>query len=73
MQGVVISRVEPMSPAFDAEVERGHVLLEINRHPVRSVEDYRRLTANAKAGDILALYIYKPESDSRALHTVKIE
>ena len=48
-------------------------LLEINRHPVRSVDDYRRLTANAKAGDILALYIYKPESDSRALHTVKIE
>ena len=73
MQGVVISRVEPMSPAFDADVERGHVLLEINRHPVRSVEDFRRLTANAKAGDILALYVYKPESDSRALHTVKIE
>ena len=73
MEGVIISRVEPMSPAFDAEVERGHVLLEINRHPVRSVEDYRRLTANAKVGDILALYVYKPESDSRALHTVKIE
>jgi len=73
MQGVVISRVEPMSPAFDADVERGHVLLEINRRPVHSVEDYRRLTANAKPGDILALYIYKPESDSRALHTVKIE
>ncbi len=73
MQGVIISRVEPMSPAFDAEIERGHVLLEINRHPVRSIEDYRRLTANAKTGDILALYIYKPESDSRALHTVKIE
>jgi serine protease Do len=73
MEGVVISRVEPMSPAFDADIERGHVLLEINRHPVRSVDDYRRLTASAKAGDILALYVYKPESDSRALHTVKIE
>jgi len=73
MQGVVISRVEPMSPAFDADVERGHVLLEINRHAVHSVDDFRRLTADAKAGDILALYVYKPESDSRALHTVKIE
>ena len=73
MEGVIISRVEPMSPAFDAEVERGHVLLEINRHAVRSVEDFRRLTANAKTGDVLALYVYKPESDSRALHTVKIE
>jgi serine protease Do len=73
MQGVVISRVEPMSPAFDAEVERGHVLLEINRHPVRSVDDYRRLTLSAKAGDILTLYVYKPENDTRALLTVKIE
>ena len=73
MEGVVISRVEPMSPAFDADLERGHVLLEINRHPVRSVDDYRRLTANAKMGDILALYIYMPESDQRQLHTIKIE
>jgi serine protease Do len=73
MQGVVISRVEPMSPAFDAEVERGHVLLEINRHPVRSVDDYRRLTGATRAGDILTLYVYKPESDTRALLTVKIE
>jgi serine protease Do len=73
MQGVVISRVEPMSPAFDSEVERGHVLLEIDRHPVRSVDDYRRLTGNTKAGDILTLYVYKPENDTRALLTVKIE
>ena len=63
MQGVVVSRVEPMSPAFDADIERGHVLLEINRQPVRSIDDYRRLTANARAGDILTLYVYKPESD----------
>jgi len=73
MQGVVISRVDPMSPAFDADIERGYVLLEINRHPVRSVDDYRRLTAGARSGDALTLYIYKPDIDQRTLHTVKIE
>ena len=31
-----MSRVDPMSPAFDADIERGHVLLEINRQPVRT-------------------------------------
>jgi serine protease Do len=72
-QGVVISRVEPMSPAFDADIERGHVLLEVNRHPVHSVDDFRRLTANARTGDILTLYLYQPEIEQRALHTVKIE
>ncbi len=72
-QGVIVSRVEPMSPAFDADIERGHVLLEINRQPVRSIDDYRRLTAAARVGDILTLYLYKPEIEQRALHTVKIE
>jgi serine protease Do len=70
--GVVISRVDPMSPAADADIQRGHVLLEINRQPVRSVEDYRRLIAAAHSGDVLTLYVYKPES-GRALHTVKID
>jgi serine protease Do len=70
--GVVVSRVDPMSPAADAEIQRGHVLLEINRQPIRSVEDYRRLTAAAHSGDVLTLYVYKPGS-GRALYTVKID
>ena len=72
-RGVIVSRVEPMSPAFDADIERGHVLLEINRQPVRNVDDYRRLTAAARPGDILTLYLYKPELEQRALQTVKID
>src|SRR3954468_9933414 len=73
MQGVIIARVEPMSPAFDADIERNFVLLEINRHPVRSIDEYRRLTADARSGDILTLYIFNPEVPSRTLHTVKID
>jgi serine protease Do len=71
-EGVVVSRVEPMSPAFDAEIERGHILLEINRQPVRTVEDFRRLTARASSGDVLTLYLFKPEA-GRALHTLKLD
>jgi S1-C subfamily serine protease len=62
-----------MSPAFDAEIETGHVLLEINRRPVRSYEDFRRLTANVRPGDVLALYLYKPDPPRRELHTVKVD
>ena len=42
LQGVVMWRVEPMSPAFDAEIERGAVILEINRRPVTSAAEYSR-------------------------------
>jgi serine protease Do len=72
-QGVVISRVEPMSPAFDADIERGNVLLEVNRHAIHSVDDFRRLTATARSGDILTLYLYEPEIEQRAVHTVRID
>ena len=71
--GVVVSRVEPMSAAFDADIQRGHVLLEINRRPVRSIEDYRRMTDNARPGDVLTLYVFDAESAGRALHTLKID
>jgi serine protease Do len=72
-RGVVVSRVEPMSPAFDADIERGHVLLEINRQQIESIDDYRRLTDRARPGDILTMYLYKPELNQRALETVKID
>jgi serine protease Do len=72
-RGVVVSRVEPMSPAFDADIERGHVLLEINRQRIQSLDDYRRLTDRARPGDILTMYLYKPELNQRALETVKID
>jgi serine protease Do len=73
VSGVLVSRVEPMSPAFDAEISRGAVLLEINRRPVTSVGEYERLTGTAKAGDVLAFYLYLPESGQRSLRTVRID
>ena len=72
-RGVVVSGIEPMSPAFDADIERGHLLLEINRQPVRSIEDFRRLTDSVRPGDILTMYFYKPELNQRALETLKID
>ena len=62
-----------MSPAFDAEIERGAVVLEINRRPVTSVADYHRLTEGARAGDVLAFYLYVPDSRGRALRAVRID
>ena len=66
------SRVDPAGAAFEADIQRGHVLMEINRQPVRSVGDFQRLVAAAKSGDVLTLYIFNPGS-GRALHTLKID
>jgi serine protease Do len=72
-RGVLITRVEPLSPSFDADVQRGTVLLQINRKPVESVADYRRLARAAHPGDVIALYIYSPDLDQRQLKTVRVE
>jgi serine protease Do len=70
--GVVVSQVEPAGAAEEAEIQRGHVVLEINRQRVRNVDEFRRLVSAASAGDVLTLYIYNPGS-GRTLHTIKID
>jgi serine protease Do len=73
VHGAVILRVEPLSAAYDADLERGQVILEVNRHPVGSATDFRRLVAAAHAGDVLTLYLYLPDAAQHALRTVRID
>jgi serine protease Do len=71
--GVLITRVEPMSPSFDSGIDRGAVLLEINRQRVGSVDDYHRIARAARPGDIMTLYLYSPELEQRQLKTVRVD
>ena len=51
-----------MSASFDGGLERGTVLLEINRQRIDSIAEYRRVARAVHAGDVLALYVYAPGS-----------
>jgi serine protease Do len=73
MKGVVIVRVEPMSSSFDSGVERGSILLEVNRQRVESLADYRRVARGVRPGDVVALYVYVPDLDQRKLLTVRVD
>src|SRR5438093_6532985 len=73
MKGVLVTRVEPMSASFDAELQRGNVVLEINRERVESVADFRRIARAAQPGDLLTLYIYEPDVAQRKLKTIRVE
>jgi serine protease Do len=72
-RGVLITRVEALSTSSDSDVQRGTVLLEVNRKPVASVADFRRLASAAHAGDVLTLYLYAPDVGQRQLITVRVE
>ncbi len=72
-KGVVITRVEPMTSSFDAGIERGMVLIEVNRQTTEAIGDYRRVARAARPGDILTFYVYAPDLDQRKLMTVRVE
>ncbi len=56
IKGVVVSAVEPGSPADDAGLHRGDVILEVNREAVKDVASYRKaLKATAKGKSVLLL------------------
>jgi S1-C subfamily serine protease len=70
---VLITRVEPLSAASEAGVQRGEVLLELNRKAVTSVADYRRAASAAHVGDILTLFVYAPDVAQRQLKTLRVD
>jgi serine protease Do len=72
-RGVLITRVEPLSGAFESGIQRGNVLLELNRKPITSVADYRRAAGAAHVGEILTLFLYAPEAGQRQLKTLRVD
>jgi serine protease Do len=73
MTGLLVQRVEPLSVAYDGGIERGSIILEINRQPVNSIAGFRRIVGAARPGDVLAFYLYEPELPQRAIRTVRTE
>ena len=48
IKGVVITEVQPDSPAAEAGLKQGDVIQEINRHPVKNAEEAVRMTEHVK-------------------------
>lgn len=61
-KGVIISDVRPGSPADAAGLQRGDVIIEINRKNIADLDDYRRETAGIKKGDTLLMLVKRGEN-----------
>jgi serine protease Do len=55
VSGVVITSVDPSSPAAAAGLERGDVVQEVNRKAVRSAEEYNKTLAETGGKAVLLL------------------
>jgi serine protease Do len=56
-KGVVVHDVKPGSFAEDLGVVRGDVILEINKQPVNSEEEFERITSALKSGQDVVLLV----------------
>jgi len=61
--GVVIASVEPGSFAEDIGLQKGDVLLEINRHHVTSGADVRNIMQSAKPGEAMAFKVMRGDGN----------
>ena len=55
--GVVIVRVEEGSPADDAGLDPGDIIVEINQKPVKDIEELNNMLAGVKEGQTLLFLI----------------
>jgi serine protease Do len=73
VRGVLVARVDPASAGADAALERGFVIMEINRQRVASVADYNRIVRAARPDEVLVFYIYRPTFQERKLVPIRVD
>ena len=57
ISGVVITGVEQGSAAEEAGLQEGDVIMEINRHPVHNIADFKRMSSKLSKKDSTLLFI----------------
>jgi serine protease Do len=60
--GVVVSAVDPGSVADEAGIRRGDVILEVDRKPIRSIDEYKKAVAGIRKGKGVLLLVRRGES-----------
>ncbi|MCX8011913.1 MAG: DegQ family serine endoprotease [Desulfobacterota bacterium] len=60
-EGVIITDVEPGGPADEAGLQRGDIIKEVNRIPVKNIKNYSDILAKAKPGENILFFIRRGE------------
>jgi serine protease Do len=70
LKGVAVAQVRPASPAEDAGISNGDVILQVNRKPVESAEQFKSDVQSVPSGQDLLLLVWSNGGASyRVLHT----
>jgi serine protease Do len=56
-KGVIVTDIQQGSPAEEADVRAGDIIREINRKPVRNVDDFRQIVGKARTRDGVVMLV----------------
>ncbi len=72
IHGAVIERVQPGSAADNAGLQQGDIILEVNRHKVRSAADVQQALASVPQGEDALLLVWSNGGNTfRVLHSTE--
>jgi serine protease Do len=66
-KGVLVTEIEPASFADELSFVRGDVIVEINREPVQSVEDYKRAVTKLKPRENVVFKVLRRGDSDRTM------
>ncbi len=64
-RGVTVTRIEPGSFADDLQMQEHDIIIAINRQPVTSVDDIKKVQQSLKPGDAVAFRVVRPSRMNR--------
>ena len=73
IEGVVVTRVRPLSPAGQEGVTPGLVITEANGEPIGAPSDLGAVIENVDAGGYLRLYVFIPRADAYRFVILRLE
>jgi len=73
IEGVVVTRVRPLSAANEKGMQQGFVITEANGETITSPAELRAATAEVDAGGYLRLYVFIPRADTYRFVILQLE
>ena len=73
VDGVIISHVNPVSPAADEGLRRGDIVTEVNGKKIHSVEQFLAGVKSVRKGGYLRLYIFRPQAERSFFAILKLD
>ena len=69
---VLVATIDPLGPAADTGLTAGQLIFEANRQPIRKLEDFNRVVANLREGNVLILRVSAPQQRLIRLVAIRV-